>query len=112
MILINQKDCDTTRKNLGVSDCEINNGRITGFIAVDPTWFVDTSTDTFDTTTANELIQNGTFIPVLGNVEVLDNTPESVTEEYQGGIMAKVRDGLPLFAQKNLKSWAYARALY
>jgi hypothetical protein len=112
MILVNQKNCDTTRKNLGVSDCEINNGRITGFIAVDATWSVDTATDTFDTAIANGFVQDGTFVPVLGAVEAINGTPEAVTEEFQGGIMAVVRNGLPMFTFKFRKDWAYARALY
>jgi len=112
MILFNQKNCDTSRKNLGVPDCELFHGRLMGFIAVDPNWSVDVETDVFTIETANGLIQDGTFIPVLGNVEVLNNTPEATTEEYQGGIMNVVRNGLPMFAQKNVKSWAYARALF
>jgi len=112
MILFNQKNCDTSRKNLGVPDCVINNGRITGFIAVDPAWSVDVEADEFDATIANELIQDGTFIPVLGAVEAVNGTPEAITEEYQGGIMSVVRNGLPMFTFKFLKGWAFARALY
>jgi len=111
-VLINQKDCNTTRKNLGVPDCIIQNGRVTGFIAVDPAWQLDTATDTFTSSEANAFIQDGTFIPVLGAVEAINGTPEAVTEEFQGGIMSVVRNGLPMFTFKFLKGWAYARALY
>jgi len=111
-VLINQKDCNITRKNLGVPDCILQNGRVVGFIAVDPAWQLDLSTDAFTLAEANGFIQDGTFIPVLGNVEVLNNTPEATEEEFQGGIMNVVRNGLPMFAQKNVKGWAYARALY
>ena len=45
MVLINQKNCNNTTKNLGVPDCVINNGRITGMIAVAPDWTIDTTTD-------------------------------------------------------------------
>jgi len=112
MVLINQKDCNVTRKNLGVPDCILQNGRVVGFIAVDPAWQLDLSTDTFTLTEANGFIQDGTFIPVLGAVEAINGTPEAVTEEYQGGIMSVVRNGLPMFTFKFLKGWAYARALY
>jgi len=112
MVLINQKDCNVTRKNLGVPDCILQNGRVVGFIAVDPAWQLDLSTDTFTLAEANGFIQDGTFIPVLGAVEAINGTPEAVTEEYQGGIMSVVRNGLPMFTFKFLKGWAYARALY
>jgi len=111
-VLINQKDCATAIKNLGVPDCLVNNGRITGMIAVSPSWSIDISTATFDLDTANELIQAGTFIPIMGAVEVVNGTPEAVTEEYQGGIMSVVRNGLPMFTYKFLKGWSYSRALY
>lgn len=112
MILINQKNCGVSRKNLGVPECIPNNGRVTGFIATSPTWSVDISTDTFDQTTVNELIQDGTFIPVLGAVEAVNGTPEAITEEFQGGITSVVRQGLPMFTFKFIKGWAYSRALY
>lgn len=112
MVLINQKNCNNTIKNLGVPDCIINNGRITGMIAVAPDWTIDTTSGTIDQATVNDLIQDGTFIPILGAVEVVNGTPEPTTEEYQVGIMSVVRNGLPMFTFKFLKGWAYARALY
>jgi hypothetical protein len=113
MVLINQKNCSTSTKQLGVPDCVINNGRITGEISVDPAWSIDILTDTLDLATVNDLIQDGTFVPILGAVEVVNNTPEPTTEEYQGGIKSIVRNGLVELAFKFLKGgWAYARALY
>ena len=112
MVLINQKNCNTSIQNLGVADCIINNGRITGMIAVDPAWSIDIESGTFDATVVNELIQDGTFIPITGAVEVVNGTPEATTEEYQGGVMSVVRNGLPMFTFKFLKGWSYARALF
>lgn len=112
MVLINQKNCNTSIQNLGVADCIINNGRITGMIAVDPAWGIDTESGTFDAAVVNELIQDGTFIPITGAVEVVNGTPEATTEEYQGGVMSVVRNGLPMFTFKFLKGWSYARALF
>jgi hypothetical protein len=112
-ILINQKDCNTTRKNLGIPDCVVQNGRITGKILTSPSWEVNLSSGTFDKDYINEQIQNGTFTPVLGAIECVNNTPEATTEEYQGGIMSVVRNGLPQLAFKFIKGgWAFARALY
>ena len=102
-VLINSKDCSTTVKNLGVPDCLLNNGRITGMIAVSPSWSINITSGTFDLTEVNDLIQDGTFIPILGAVEVVNGTPEATTEEYQGGIMSVVRNGLPMFTFKFLK---------
>ena len=112
MVLINQKNCGTSVKNLGVSDCILQNGRITGMFATAPSWSVDTATATFTQTEINDLVQSGTFIPIMGAVEVVNSTPEPTTEEYQGGVMSVVRNGLPMFVYKFLKGWAYARALY
>lgn len=111
-IAINQKDCATSIKNLGLADCIIQNGRVVGKILTAPSWSIDTTSGTLDLATVNDLIQDGTFIPVLGAVEVVNGTPEATTEEYQGGIMSVVRNGLPMFTFKFLKGWGYARALY
>lgn len=112
MVLVNQKNCNNTVKNLGVPDCILSNGRITGMIPVLPSWSIDIASGTFDQATINTLIQEGTFIPIMGAVEVINGTPEATTEEYQGGIMSVVRNGLPMFTFKFLKGWAYSRALY
>lgn len=111
-VLINQKDCATAIKNLGVPDCIVQNGRITGMIPVSPDWSINILTDTLDLTEVNDLIQSSTFIPILGAVEVVNGTPEATTEEYQGGVQSVVRNGLPMFTFKFLKGWAFARALY
>jgi len=112
-VLINQKDCLTTRKNLGIPDCIIQQGRLTGFIIVPKGWNINLTTDTFDLAYVNEQIQLGNFVPVLGAVEATNNTPEATTEEYQGGILSVVRNGLPQFTFKFLKGgWKFASALY
>lgn len=111
-IAINQKDCATSIKNLGLADCIIQNGRVVGKILTSPSWSIDTTSGTLDLAAVNDLIQDGTFIPVLGAVEAINGTPEAVTEEYQGGVMSVVRNGLPMFTFKFLKGWGYARALY
>ena len=111
-VLINQKDCSVTIKNLGVPECLINNGRITGMIPVDTGWSIDVTSGTLTLADVNDLIQDGTFIPVLGAVEVVNGTPEATTEEYQGGVTSVVRNGLPMFTFKFLKGWSYARALF
>jgi len=113
MVLINQKDCDTVRKNLGLPDCIIQEGRLTGFIIVPKGWNINLTSDTFDLDYANDQIQQGNFVPVLGAVEAVNNTPEATTEEYQGGVMSVVRNGLPQYTFKFLKGgWKFASALY
>lgn len=111
MVLYNQKDCLTTRKNLGLSDCILQEGRLTGKILVPKGWSIDLTTDTFDKDYVNEQIQLGNFIPILGAVEATNNTPEATTEEYQGGVMSVVRNGLPQFTFKYLRGWLFANAL-
>jgi hypothetical protein len=111
-VLINQKDCLTSRKNLGLPDCIIQEGRLTGFMLTPKGWSIDLTTETFDKAYVNEQIQLGNFIPVLGAIEAINNTPEATTEEYQGGVMSVVRNGLPQFAFKFLKGgWKFASAL-
>ena len=112
MILINQKDCLTTRKNLGLPDCILQEGRLTGKILVPKGWSINLLTDVFDKDYVNDQIQLGNFVPILGAVEVTNNTPEATTEEYQGGVMSVVRNGLPQFTFKFLKGgWKFANAL-
>jgi len=113
MVLINQKDCATVRKNLGLPDCIIQEGRLTGFIIVPKGWNINLTSDTFDLDYVNGQIQQGLFVPVLGAVEAVNNTPEATTEEYQGGITSVVRNGLPQYTFKFLKGgWKFASALY
>jgi len=113
MVLYNQKDCLTTRKNLGLPDCILQEGRLTGFIMTPKGWAINLTNDAFDLEYVNEQIQLGNFIPVLGAVEATNNTPEATTEEYQGGVMSVVRNGLPNFTFKFLKGgWKFANALY
>jgi hypothetical protein len=110
--IINQKDCLTTRKNLGFSDCVIEFGIVDGFILTPKGWSLDLTSLTFNKEYVNDQIQLGNFIPFLGAVEFLDNTPESTTEEYQGGIKKVVRKGLPEFAFKYIRGgWKFANAL-
>ncbi len=112
MILFNQKNCLTERKNLGLPDCIIQEGRLTGFIIVPKGWSLPFSSD-FDRDYINSQIQLGKFVPILGAVEATNNTPEATTEEYQGGVLSVVRNGLPQFAFKFLKGgWKFANALY
>lgn len=112
MILINQKDCNTTRQNLGLPACILQEGRLTGFTLVPKGWSLPL-TDDFNLAYVNEQIQLGNFIPVTGAVEATNNTPEATTEEYQGGVKSVVRNGKPEFTFKFLKGgWKFANALY
>lgn len=112
-ILLNQRDCLTSRENLGIPDCIVEVGIPRGFIIVPKGWSLNLTTDTFNLEYVNDQIQLGNFVPVLGAVEFTNNTPEPTTEEYQGGIMSVVRNGLPQFAFKFIKGgWKFASALY
>lgn len=112
-ITLNFRNCETNRKNLGLPNCIVETGIPRGFIIVPKGWIIDLSSGTFDLDYVNGEIQAGNFVPVLGAVEFTNNTPEPTTEEYQGGIMSVVRNGLPQFAFKFIKGgWAFAQALY
>jgi len=112
MVLINQKDCLVSRKNLGLSECILQEGRLTGFIIVPKGWSINLTTDTFNLLYVNEQIQLGNFVPVLGAVEATNGTPEATTEEYEGGVKSVVRNGLPEYSFKYLKGWKFSSALY
>ncbi len=113
MVLINQKDCLISRKNLGLSDCLIQEGILTGFIITPKGWSINLTSDTFNLIYVNQQIQLGNFIPVLGAIEATNGTPEPTTEEYQGGIKSVVRNGLPEYTFKFIKGgWKFASALY
>ena len=112
MVKINQKDCLVSRKNLGLPDCIIKEGRLTGKILTPKGWSIDLETDVLDKAYIDEQVQLGNFIPILGAVEVTNNTPEATTEEYQGGVKAVVRNGQPEFTFKYLRGgWKFANAL-
>lgn len=112
MVKINQKDCLVSRKNLGLPDCIIKEGSLTGKILVPKGWSIDLETDVLDKAYIDVQVQLGNFIPVLGAVEVTNNTPEATTEEYQGGVKAVVRNGQPEFTFKYLRGgWKFANAL-
>lgn len=111
MVLINQKNCLTTRKNLGLPDCIIQEGRLTGKILVPKGWAITLETADFNKAYVDEQIQLGNFIPILGAVEATNNTPEATTEEYQGGIKSVVRNGLPEYNFKYLRNWKFSSAL-
>jgi hypothetical protein len=112
-IKINQKDCLVSRKNLGLPDCIIQEGMLTGFMIVPKGWEVNLTTDTFDKTYVQAQIQAGMFVPILGAVQAENKTPEATIEEFQGGIKAVVRNGLPEYTFKYVKGgWKYASALY
>jgi hypothetical protein len=113
MILGNQKDCITSRKNLGLSDCIIDEGQLTGFIITPKGWAINLESGTIDLAYMNEQIQLGNFVPVLGAIEATNGTPEATTEEYQGGVKSVVRNGLPEYTFKFIKGkWKFASALY
>lgn len=111
-VLINQKDCQTVRKNLGLSDCLTIEGIPKGIILVPKGWAINLETDTFNRAYVDEQIQLSNFIPILGSVEITNNTPEATTEEYQGGVKSVVRNGLPEFSVKYLKGWKFANLLH
>jgi hypothetical protein len=113
MIPINQKNCVVSRKNLGIPDCVIQEGRLTGFIIVPKGWSLDLETGEFDKEYVDGKIQSGEFVPVLGAVQAENKTPEATTEEFQGGVKTVVRNGLPEFTFKFVKGgWKWASALY
>lgn len=112
-IPINQKDCITNRKNLGLPDCIIQEGRLTGFIIVPKGWSIDLDSGSFDEDYVNGQIQMGNFVPVLQAVEAKNQTPAATTEEFQGGVKTVVRNGLPEYVFKYVKGgWKWASALY
>lgn len=113
MISINQKDCFTSRKNLGIPDCIVEVGIPKGYIKIPKGWALDLTSGVFNKAYVDSQIQLGNFIPVLGAVEYTDGTPEPTTEEYQGGVKSVVRNGLPELSFKFIKGgWKYASALY
>ena len=113
MVNINQRNCLTTRKNLGIPDCIVEVGIPSGFIIVPKGWSLNLSTDTFDKDYVNDQIQQGNFVPVLGAVEFTNGTPEPTTQEFQGGFKEVVRNGLPEFTFKYTRGgWKFASALY
>jgi len=111
-VLINNVNCSTTRKGLGLPDCIIQEGRPTGFIAVKKGWSILLSSGSFNKTYIQSKVADETFAPFVGCVEYTDNTPEATVEEFQGGVKSVVRNGLPEFNFKFKKGYAFQSASY
>jgi hypothetical protein len=110
--LINNANCTNIRLGIGLPNCLIQEGRPTGFMLTKPTWNFNPATETMDSDYVATNIQNGNFVPFLNAVEFLDNTPEAVTEEYQGGVKNVVRNGKQEYTFKFIKGFAGAKAMY
>jgi len=98
MININSKNCLKLLLGTGMVPCELKLKDFKSFLLVPKSWSLDVLTGTFDTDYLVSQIQNGTFVPFLNTVEFLNNTPETTTKEYQGGIMAAIRNGKPFYS--------------
>lgn len=102
-INVNAVDCNKNQLGTGVIDCIIKEGKPVGFIAVKKGWSI-LLTGTLDLV---ELVQEKIAVPFLQSVEFLDNTPEDVIEEFQGGFKAVVRNGKPEFSFKFVKGYPF-----
>lgn len=105
-------NCTTARLNIGMADCQVIEGLLTGFYRVKKGWSIDLSTVTVNKVWIDEQIQLGIIEPFVGCFEAIAETPDATTEESQSGIMSVVRQGKPMITATFKKNKAYQKAAF
>ncbi len=112
MATLTGTNCTTSRLNIGMADCQVIEGLLTGFYRVKKGWSIDLSTVTVNKEWIDEQIQLGIIEPFVGCFEAIAETPDATTEESQSGIMSVVRQGLPMITATFKKNKAYQKAAF
>lgn len=112
MGLINAIACNKNALGLGLVGCQPFLTEFKTPILVKKGWSM-LRTDFEDMVLADftALIQTDVWEPVLGTKGFTNNTPETTTEEYSGGVMAVVRNAKPLYQFDYNKGIAFHKAL-
>lgn len=98
MIPYNEVDCNKNNPGTGVVDCAIKEGIFkSAFLVTDPNWELTVATDTFDREYVLEQIMLGVFVPLMKSDSFANNTPDTTTQDYDGGIVRTVRNGKPMY---------------
>ena len=109
---INAIACDKNALGLGLVGCQPFLTEFKTPILVRKGWsMTKTAFEALDLAGFIELIQTGVWEPVLGTKGFTNNTPDTVTEDYSGGVTAVVRNAKPLYQFDYNKGIAFHKAL-
>ena len=113
MGLIGALDCKKNNYNVGTVSCEIFLKEFKTPILIKKGWRATVAAfQAFTEDDIVELIQTGVWIPLVGSKQFTNNTPDPTTEEYTGGIINVIRNGLPQYQWDFDKGVNFHRSLY
>jgi len=112
MATLTGTNCTTSRQNIGMLNCQVEEGLLTGVYRVPKGTTYDLSTVTINKAWIDEEIRKGILEPFVGCFDAIAETPDPTTEESQSGIMSVVRQGKPTITMTFKKGKAYQKASY
>ncbi len=112
MATLTGTNCTISRLNIGMENCQVIEGLLTGFYRVPKGTTYDLSTITMNKAWVDTEIQKGIIEPFVGSFESIAETPDATTEESQSGIMSVVRQGKPTITATFKKGKAYQKAAF
>lgn len=112
MATLTGTNCTTSRQNIGMENCQVIEGLLTGFYKVPKGTTYDLSAVTINKSWIDEEIQKGVLEPFTGCFDAIAETPDPTTEESQSGIMSVVRQGKPTITATFKKGKAFHKASF
>lgn len=112
MATLTGTNCTTSRLNVGMENCQVEEGLLNGFYRLPKGTTYDLSTITINKAWIDLEIQKGILEPFVGCFDAIAETPDATTEESQSGIMSVVRQGKPTITATFKKGKAFQRASY
>jgi hypothetical protein len=112
MATLTGTNCTESRLNIGMENCQVLEGLLTGFYRMPKGKTYDLSTVTINNSWIDEEIQKGIIEPFVGTFDAIAETPDPTTEESQSGIMSVVRQGKPTITATFKKGKAYQKASF
>lgn len=114
MAQMNALMCNKTFLGTGLTDCEpIQVKEFNGAIFTPNSWSISaTELATWTQAKVRSLIQQTTFDPLFNAVSFTDNTPDATTEEFSGGIINTVHQGLPQYQMEFRNGLGFHKSAY
>lgn len=112
MATLTGTNCTTSRLNVGMENCQVEEGLLSGFYRLPKGTTYDLSTVTINKEWIDLEIQKGILEPFTGCFDAIAETPDATTEESQSGIMSVVRQGKPTITATFKKGKAFQKIAY
>lgn len=110
-LIIGVLNCSTETKGTGTAGCTVTPNNINNLMLVKKGWSLDETNDTLDQEDIDELIQNGTLIPLPSHFGREDANEEAVYETSDIGVKIFVRQGNVEFVVTYAKGICFSKAL-